>query len=443
VGSVTARETDPAELTLPTPRSYLVWAVGILGYALLVMQRTTFGFSGLDAAARFGISPSALSGFVFVQLTVYLAMQIPAGVLVDRWGARAVVVLSGGLASAGQALLAVTTELAPAMLARVLVGGGDALMFVAVLALLPRWFPARRVPVVTQLTTILGQTGQLLSAVPFLAVLHRSGWTAAYSSAAALCLVGTALALALLRNGPVSGHPPAPSASPGEILRQLRRVWRRPGTRLGFFGHMATQFPMMVFSLLWGVPYLVTAQRLSPEGASGLLSLFVLCTIAVGPVMGVLTMRHPLRRSWLLLGVCAGTAAVWTVVLTLPGPAPRWLLVVLVVVLACGGPGSVVGFDIARTFNPRASLGVAQSMVNMGGFAATLCLLVLMGVVLDALGGFSFAAFRVAWLLQYPFWAIALVGVLVSRRQTRRVLAERGIVPRPLREVLKLRGPHR
>ena len=48
---------------------------------------------------------------------------------------------------------------------------------------------------------------------------------------------------------------------------------------------------------------------------------------------------------------------VWTVVLSLAGPAPLWLLVVLVVVLAADGPGSVVGFDIARTANPSTSLG--------------------------------------------------------------------------------------
>ena len=55
-----------------------------------------------------------------------------------------------------------------------------------------------------------------------------------------------------------------------------------------------------------------------------------------------------------------------------PGPAPLWLLVLLIVVLGRGGPGSVVGIDIARTSNPSANLGVAQSMVNMGGFLASL-----------------------------------------------------------------------
>ena len=208
---------------------------------------------------------------------------------------------------------------------------------------------------------------------------------------------------------------PAPTMSVRAIGGQLRAVWMRPGTRLGFFGHMGTQFSMMVFVLLWGVPYLVSAQGLSTATAGVLMTVFVFSTIAIGPVIGMLTMRHPMRRSWLLLGVIAANVTVWTGVLSLPGPAPLWLLVVLVVVLSADGPGSVVGFDIARTSNPSTNLGVAQSMVNTAGFLATLLVLATMGMILTALGGFTPEAFRVAWLVQYPVWAFAMVAVLITR----------------------------
>jgi MFS family permease len=417
----------------------IVWGVGMLGYVLAVMQRTTFGVAGLDAAERFGISPVALSAFVFLQVAVYIAAQLPGGLLVDRWGSRSVLVLGGGLLAAGQLLLAIAPALPFVVLARVVVGAGDAVMFVAVLGLLPHWFAARRVPLITQLTGILGQIGQILSAVPFLALLHARGWTVAFAAAAAASALAAALTLAVVRNGPRGAWAPAPSFSAREIGGQMLAVWRRPGTRLGFFGHMGTQFSMMVFALLWGVPYLVSAQGLSSGEAGGLVSLFVVCAILIGPVIGVLTARHPMRRSWLVLGIIAADVTVWTSVLALSGPAPRWLLVVLVIVLAAGGPGSVVGFDIARTSNPSPNLGVAQSIVNLGGFLASLLVLATMGVVLDALGGFTFDAFRFAWLVQYPVWLIATVGVLITRRKARRVDAARGVVPRPLREVVAAR----
>ena len=132
---------------LTTPgRGWVVWAVGVLTYVLTVMQRTSLGVAGLEAARRFGITPGVLAGFVFIQVTVYVAAQTPAGLLVDRFGPRVMLVVSGVFLTAGQLVLATATALPQAVLARVLVGLGDAIVFVAVLGLVPRWFAPRRVP---------------------------------------------------------------------------------------------------------------------------------------------------------------------------------------------------------------------------------------------------------------------------------------------------------
>lgn len=114
-----------------------------------------------------------------------------------------------------------------------------------------------------------------------------------------------------------------------------------------------------------------------------------------------------------------------------------WMLVLLVVVVSVGGPGSMIGFDYARMFNPSTSMGTAQGMVNIGGFLASLLVIQAMGLILDAMGGYSFVAFRVAWLVQYPVWAVAIIGVLVTRGKTRRQM---GLVLRPIRQVWRERG---
>jgi MFS family permease len=405
-------------------RPWIVWATGLLAYIVAVLDRTTLGVSGLQAGDRFHAGPGMLSTFVVLQVVVYAAGQVPAGLLLDRFGSKALIASGASLMAAGQLTLAFTESLPAAIAARAVVGLGDAVTFISVLRLVPHWFEPKQVPLVTQLTGICGQLGQVLSAIPFLALLAGDGWTTAYLSVAALGVVSIALTLALIKNTPHGVAVDPPSSSIGDVWASVKTVWLRPGTRLGFFTHMGTQFSVTVFALMWGMPYLTVGQGLSIHAAGTLLSLSVVVAIAAGIVIGIFTGRRPHRRSRLVLAIIASNATVWTLVLALPSAAPMWLLTLLVVVISVGGPGSMVGFDFARTFNPSSTLGTAQGMVNMGGFLAALLVMQAMGLVIDVAGGYSFESFRLAWTVQYAVWAVATIGILITRTKARRVMRE-------------------
>jgi len=111
-----------------------------------------------------------------------------------------------------------------------------------------------------------------------------------------------------------------------------------------------------------------------------------------------------------------------------PGPAPLPVLVALMVVLGVGGPGSMVGFDMARTFNPEARLGSATGIVNVGGFVASLLTVVSIGLALDLLtpggsGEYRAEDFRLAMAVQVVPWALGSWQIWRFRRRTRRELA--------------------
>jgi MFS family permease len=398
----------------------------MLAYTVAVLDRTTLGVSGLEAAGRFGASPGVLSTFVALQVVVYAAAQVPAGLLLDHFGSRVMIAAGGCLMVTGQLTMAFTTSLSTAIAIRALVGLGDAFTFISVLRLVPNWFKPQQVPLIAQITGISGQLGQVLSAIPFLHLLGHYGWSAAYSIVAAFGLLSVLLTLTLISDAPrpVATRTHTTQTNLRKTLRNVREVWLRPGTRLGFFTHMGTQFSVTVFALMWGVPYLTAAQNLSRDDAGDLLTLSVASAIGSGIVIGIITGRRPHRRSRLVLAIIFSNAAAWTVLLSLPSPAPHWLLASLIVVISVGGPGSMVGFDFARTFNPRATLGTAQGVVNMGGFLASLVVMLAMGVFIGAAGGYSFGAFRLAWTVQYLAWTAAIAGILVTRRKARRTIGD-------------------
>ena len=184
------------------------------------------------------------------------------------------------------------------------------------------------------------------------------------------------------------------------------------------------QFGATVFALLWGFPFLVSGQGLTPGSASGLLIVMTVTAIVASPVIGAFVTRWPYSRSTLILWIVGSSWLIWAVVLLWPGRAPMWLLIVLVVVLAVGGPGSMVGFDLARTFNPPTRLGSATGIVNVGGFVASLGTVALIGIVLDKVAPegpstYTVDSFRAAMSVQYIVWVIGLVQILRFRRKAR------------------------
>ncbi|MFJ4829562.1 nitrate/nitrite transporter [Streptomyces sp. NPDC088747] len=409
-------------------RALGVWGVGVAVYFVAVIFRTSLGVAGLDAADRFHVNASALSTFSILQLLVYAGMQIPVGLLVDRLGTKKVLTIGVLLFTAGQLGFAFSPGYGMALASRALLGCGDAMTFISVLRLGTRWFPARRGPLVAQLAGLVGMAGNLVSTLVIARLLHGVGWTAAFAGSAGAGVVVLVLMLLFLKDHP-EGHEPEPFPHRGAayVSRQIAASWREPGTRLGMWVHFTTQFPAMVFLLLWGLPFLVEAEGLSRATAGELLTLVVLSNMVVGLVYGQVVARHHAARLPLALGTVAATAVVWAGVLVYPGEhAPMWVLIVLCTVLGACGPASMLGFDFARPANPPERQGTASGITNMGGFVASMITLLAIGVLLDATGDDYRVAFSAVFVLQ----AAGLSQIFRLRKQAARRERERLVASR-------------
>ncbi|MFJ1655410.1 nitrate/nitrite transporter [Streptomyces sp. NPDC088337] len=423
--------SSPAALPGDPPggrRAVAVWSIGVAVYFVAVIFRTSLGVAGLDAADRFHVGASALSTFSILQLLVYAGMQIPVGLLVDRLGTKKVLAIGAMLFTAGQLGFAFSPSYGTALASRALLGCGDAMTFISVLRLGTRWFPVRRGPLVAQMAGLVGMAGNLVSTLVLARLLHGVGWTAAFAGSALAGAVVLLLLVLFLKDHP-EGHEPEPMPHQGAVYvrRQIAAAWREPGTRLGLWVHFTTQFPAMVFLLLWGLPFLVEAQGLSRADAGELLTLVVVSNMAVGLVYGQIVARHHAARLPLALGTVAATATMWAVTLAYPGGrAPVWLLVVLCVVLGACGPASMIGFDFARPANPAERQGTASGITNMGGFVASMTTLFAVGVLLDATGDDYRIAFSVMFVLQ----ALGVSQILRLRRKAARRERERLVASR-------------
>lgn len=384
---------------------------------------------------RFSMSASTLALFSSLQVGVYGLAQVPVGLALDRWGPRRLLAAGAVLVAVAQAGMALSTSVPAALAVRVLLGIGDATAFVSVLRLLPNWFPSRRIPLFTQLTSILGLLGQIVSAVPFMAVLHHVGWGTAFAVMSGLGFAASVGVLAAVRDAPSrQGGGDAEELAEvdrerlegeeGESVgRTLSHVVRSPWSWLGFFTHWSGAGPAMTFTLLWGVPFMTLGMGLPAAQASAVLVAFTAVNIAVGPLVGQLTSGRPRGRVPGVLLTAGLTGAAWALVLLPPQPPPAWTAWVLAAVLSVSGVSSSIGFDFVRQGSRPSRLGTAIGWTNMGGFLCTLLGVQVIGWMLDRVGdggAYTWADFRVAMAFQAVTWCVGVVGVLVSSRDITR-----------------------
>ncbi|AMG84521.1 MULTISPECIES: nitrate/nitrite transporter [Microbacterium] len=428
-------QVSHSPVSTPGWRAWAIWSVGVAAYVLAITNRTSLGAVGVEAADRFQADASTLALFAVVQLAVYGGMQIPVGVLLDRYGSRPIITAGMLLMAAGQLTMALSPSIGIAIVARVLLGAGDAAVFPAVLRLVATWFPAQRGPVMVQFTGIIGQAGQLIALVPVAALLHATTWSITFGSIAGLGLLFTILVWLIVRNNPAESGPDVSVNTDTGVVRVvtsaidtgvgIRAAWAHPGTRLAFWSHFTTPFAGTVFVLLWGMPFLTAGEGLTTAHAAGIISIYVVAGMILGPIIGDLSRRLPNHRSLALVLPAVGVQmAAWIAVIALPGPAPDWLLWVLAIALATGGPASMIAFDHARTHNPAHRLSTATGVTNAGGFIAALIAVFVIGLLLDAQGAgtpdtYTLDAFRVAFLTPIPLWILGVVFILIERKRTR------------------------
>jgi MFS family permease len=410
-------------------------------YIMAVVFRTALGVAGVEALDRFGIEATALSFLAVAQIAVYAGMQVPAGLLQDKFGPRTMIVAGLAVMSVGQALMAFSDDYLTAVAARLLIGLGDAPIFIAACRLIADNVPPRRAPMLVQVTGVTGQLGQLATAVPVAMLLHARGWTSAF---AILAVLGASVAAAAWFGiGATGGRPARPTTADAAAgPTSARDVWRIAGVRLGFWTHFTGLFSFNTFALLWGVPWLIQGQGMAPTTAATLLVVPVIAKLVMSPIAARWTTRHPLRRSWMVLAFAVIVLVAWAWVLLPSEPLPRWQLIAFLLVLGAGGPVSLIGMDYARTFGAGSRLGTATGFANTGGFASTIIAVLLVGVVLQAVSPpgtteYSLDHYRIAFAALIIPWTMGVVGVVRNRTAARVAMAEGGVVVPPVRDAIR------
>jgi MFS family permease len=343
-------------------------------------------------------------------------MQIPIGVLIDRFGPRRLMSAAALLAALGSLDFALSRDIAEASLGRVMVGLGSSTSWIGTMVLASYFFPPQRFALLAGIGQMVGMVGAVFGQAPLREAVATFGWR---DTTMAIAALGVAIALALFLT---ARDRPATRRHDGGIGAGLRAVAGNPQTWLFAYLGLALGAPLLAFAGLWAVPYFAAVYGLGRAEAA-LLATLVFAGWGIGaPTLGWLSDRLGRRRP-LLATCCALVTAQLLLVFYVPALN---LAAVQVLLFGIGFAGSsmTLTFACGRECNAAQNGGAALGLVNTAVLASGALLQPLIGWLLDVLwdgsivdGARRYApdAYRLALAVLPVVSAAGVVAALVAR----------------------------
>ncbi|MEQ8283304.1 MAG: MFS transporter [Parvibaculum sp.] len=391
-------------------RLYVVALVTILCLVYTVSQflRSSTGVIAPNLTADLGLHPEELgilSGAFFLSFAL---MQIPVGILLDRYGARLTMIGSVGVAVLGCLVFAMAEGRTGLTVARILMGIGCSVMLMGPLMIYRRWFPADRFAALTGLQISIGTLGALMATAPLAFAAEAIGWRASFVLAAVVTGV-LAVAMGFIVRDAPAGHPAsdAPRETLGQSLRGLGEVVRHPAVP-PLFVMISTGYAVFAaVQTLWASPYLADVHGLDLTARGN-----VLLLLTAGQVVGLLVWGYAERvfgsiKKPIMAGA-ALSAAILAILAALDAP-PLWLVTALFVIFGLNAGYTPLLLAHGLLNFPELLAGRGITVLNIGNMAGVFVLSALSGVLIGQLLRMDFG-FDVTYRATFGFLAFVLVA---------------------------------
>ncbi len=377
------------KMTPPLKSALLVWCCGALFYLIAFFHRVAPAVITAELMRDFAISAAALGNLSALYFYSYVAMQIPTGILADRWGPRRLLSVASLVTSVGALLFALAPGIIFAGAGRLLVGASVAVAFVGVLKIAANWFAPRYYALLSGMALFFGILGAVSAGPPLRLAVDLWGWRSVMSVSALVTLAIALLTWLLVRDYPsdrgyndYGGGRPVKGKT-GSAAAGIGQVFGHRNTALLCIIPAGVVGSVLSFAGLWGVPYLTTHYGLATAEAASLTSALLVAWAVGGPFFGWLSDRLGNRKRIYLSG-CGIALAGWAVVVYLPG-IPLAALAVALLITGFASGCMIISFAFVRESVPAALAGTSAGVVNMGVMSGPMLLQPAVGLVLDRL----------------------------------------------------------
>ena len=293
----------------PLALSLLMWGLAAAFYLYGFFQRVTPAALAHELSKELAPTATALGWLSATYFYCYAFMQLPSGLLADKFGPRRLFIAASAAAVVGTLLFAFADSFVTAAIGRGIIGGAAAVGWIGMLKLAAHWFSPQKFASVSGLSLAVGTLGAVLAGFPLRLLSDEYGWRIVVASSAGFALLLMLMFMLVLRDDPEErgyrSWSPAPQTEDALAKISIREsLAALPMRDLLFLclGQTAVTGSMVMMAGLWGVPFLTTVFDIPARTATGFTS-FMMVGFAIGSlIFGPWSDRIRQRKMPLLVG---------------------------------------------------------------------------------------------------------------------------------------------
>lgn len=336
---------------------WVIWGLGALTFFVEYLVRVSPTAMVPSLMESFNASSSDIGTLAAFFLYAYVGMQIPVGILIDRFGAYICLALSTLLCTLSTYLFAATDLFFVAQLSRLLLGVGASFALVGTLKLASAWFKPEKFSILVGTTQALGMIGGAFGAGVMGRMVENYGWKTSTLFFAIVLSVMTLLIIIFVKNGPEKKK-----TLPPPILPNLKTVFKSPQTWLISIFSGLLFMPTAVFAELWGSFYLTTTNsQFTLTAANDGIGIIFIGWAVGGPLSGALSNRW--GRKKIMIYSALLTTILISLILYLPNQTVP-MLYALLFLYGLANSGVIATYTAVAEINPKEAAGIALGFAN-------------------------------------------------------------------------------
>jgi MFS family permease len=399
---------------------FMAWIVCLsagLFFLYEFFQLNIFDVINQPLREDFNINATQLSWMSSAYLWADILFLLPAGIILDRFSIRTVILTAMLVCVIGTAGFAITNSFALAFFFHFLSGIGNAFCFLACIVLVSHWFPPRKQALVIGSLVTMAFIGGMMAHTPFAYLYELLGWRRALLINAAVGAVLLLWIYIIVQDKP-EDSPPRIKNSQDQVLTSFIKALSNPQNWLAGIYTSLLNLPIMVLCALWGASYLQEVHHLSDIAASNVVSLIFMGSIIGCPLVGWLSDSHGRRKPIMIFGAIATLLSV--IPLFMPIVLSQMTLSILFFALGFFTSTQVISYPLIAESNQNQNTGASTAIASvliMGGAGVGQ---VLFGWLMTFHAGISISKYSAAdfqfALWMFPIAALAaLIAVLMAR----------------------------